>query len=343
MSIQTLNKARVAIKCFVYNHEPYLRDCLEGFVMQQTDFPFVAIVHDDASTDHSADIIREYAAKYPHIIRPIYETENQYSKQNGSLTKIMNAAVTATGAPYIAMCEGDDYWTDPHKLQKQVDFLDTHSDVGLCYTDYDVCDAKGIIIHNACFANGINNTSLSFAEHLLSQGYIAPMTWLYRKTIYNSFQKAQQSVSDGSFVCALEFFLHSEVYFLNEVTATYRIHEGSASRPLTMAQWIKYRKGVYEIQQRYALESPETSYLLPIFKVNEILELLPLALEANLDQYIDEYNNKAAELHLNSNICVMMYRFKQDTYNVRASYAYRLGKFLLKPFRWIKKVYKQNR
>lgn len=70
----------VAIRCTVFNHEPYLRDCLEGFVMQQTNFPFVAIVHDDASTDGSAAIIREYAEKYPHIIKPIFETENQFSK-----------------------------------------------------------------------------------------------------------------------------------------------------------------------------------------------------------------------------------------------------------------------
>ena len=123
----------VAIKCLVFNHEPYLRDCLNGFVMQQTDFPFVAIVHDDASTDRSADIIREYAAKYPDIIRPIYETENQYSKPDGSLGRIMNAAVDATGAKYIAVCEGDDYWTDPHKLQTQVDFLESHPDYSMCF------------------------------------------------------------------------------------------------------------------------------------------------------------------------------------------------------------------
>ena len=128
MSTLKSHKIKVAINCLVYNHEPYLRDCLEGFVMQQTDFPFVAIVHDDASTDHSADIIREYAAKYPDIIRPIYETENQWSKSDGSLTKIMDAAIDATGAKYVAICEGDDYWMDPLKLQKQVDFLEEHSD-----------------------------------------------------------------------------------------------------------------------------------------------------------------------------------------------------------------------
>lgn len=95
----------VSIQCLVYNHEPYLRQCLDGFVVQKTNFRFEAIVHDDVSTDGSAAIIREYAEKYPDIIKPIYETENQYSKQDGSLFKIMNAACKGK---YIAMCEGDE-------------------------------------------------------------------------------------------------------------------------------------------------------------------------------------------------------------------------------------------
>lgn len=119
----------VSIKCLAYNHEPYIRECLEGFVMQKTNFRFEAIVHDDASTDGTADIIREYAEKYPDIIKPIFETENQYSKHDGSLGRIMNEACTGK---YIAMCEGDDYWTDPLKLQKQVDFLEEHEDYSLC-------------------------------------------------------------------------------------------------------------------------------------------------------------------------------------------------------------------
>ncbi len=122
----------VSIRCLVYNHEPFLRDCLEGFVMQQTNFPFEAIVHDDASTDRSADIIREYAAKYPHIIKPVYETENRYSKKDGSLGRVMNAA-TSPSSKYVAYCEGDDYWTDPQKLQKQVDFMETHPDYTMCF------------------------------------------------------------------------------------------------------------------------------------------------------------------------------------------------------------------
>lgn len=113
----------VSIMCITYNHEPYIRQCLEGFVMQKTNFRFEAIVHDDASTDGTAAIIREYAEKYPDIIKPIYETENQYSKHDGSLRRIMDEACKGK---YIALCEGDDYWTDPQKLQIQVDFMENH-------------------------------------------------------------------------------------------------------------------------------------------------------------------------------------------------------------------------
>jgi glycosyltransferase involved in cell wall biosynthesis len=120
----------VSIRCITYNHEPYIRQTLEGFVMQKTNFRFEAIVHDDASTDGTAAIIREYAEKYPDIIIPIYETENQYSKRDGSLGRIMNAAVRGQ---YIAYCEGDDYWTDPYKLQKQVDFLEAHPEYSFCF------------------------------------------------------------------------------------------------------------------------------------------------------------------------------------------------------------------
>ena len=125
----------VSIRCVVYNHEPYLRQCLDGFVMQKTTFPFEAIVHDDASTDGSAAIIREYAEKYPNIIKPIYETNNQHSKHDGSLARIMDAAIHPN-AKYIAMCEGDDYWSDPNKLQIQVDFLEGHPDYSLTAHEY---------------------------------------------------------------------------------------------------------------------------------------------------------------------------------------------------------------
>jgi glycosyltransferase involved in cell wall biosynthesis len=120
----------VTIYCIAYNQENYIRQCLNGFVMQKTNFHFEAIVHDDASTDHTADIIQEYTEKYPDIIKPLFETENQFSKHDGSLDRIMAAHMHGK---YIAFCEGDDYWTDPLKLQKQVDFLESHLDYSICF------------------------------------------------------------------------------------------------------------------------------------------------------------------------------------------------------------------
>ena len=134
-----MNNSLVAIHCLVYNHEPYLRDCFEGFVMQQTNFPFVAIVHDDASTDGSAAIIHEYETKYPHIFKPIYEIESIYRKGGfGAIDDVMLHAINATNAKYVAMCEGDDYWTDPLKLQKQVDFMEANPEYVLCCHRYKI-------------------------------------------------------------------------------------------------------------------------------------------------------------------------------------------------------------
>ncbi len=126
----------VIIRCLVYNHEPFLRKCLDGVVMQQTSFPFYAVVHDDASTDNSAAIIREYAEKYPEIIHPIYEVENLWQKGDDSLMRIMTEACHK--AKYVAFCEGDDYWTDPLKLQKQVDFMEAHPDCVICSHKFEV-------------------------------------------------------------------------------------------------------------------------------------------------------------------------------------------------------------
>lgn len=117
----------VSIICNAYNHEKYIAQCLDGFVMQKTNFAFEVLVHDDASTDGTANIIREYEKKYPQIIKPIYQTENQYSK--GGITRFQYPRVKGK---YIAFCEGDDYWTDPLKLQKQYNALEANPDVDIC-------------------------------------------------------------------------------------------------------------------------------------------------------------------------------------------------------------------
>lgn len=122
----------VAVWCITYNQKDFIKDALNGFIMQKTNFPFVVIVHDDKSTDGTTDIILEYAQKYPEIIIPVIETENQWSK--GGLKHIVNIMNSRYRiGKYIAFCEGDDYWTSPDKLQIQIDFLESHPDYSMCF------------------------------------------------------------------------------------------------------------------------------------------------------------------------------------------------------------------
>ena len=120
---------KVSVLCATYNHEEYLRQTLDSFLNQKTDFPFEVLVNDDASTDNTGDIIREYAAKYPEVIRPFYQKENLYSRRINLYDVVF---FPACRGEYIAVCEGDDYWNDPEKLQLQVDWLDAHPEYSAC-------------------------------------------------------------------------------------------------------------------------------------------------------------------------------------------------------------------
>lgn len=150
----TTNDPLVTICCITYNHENYIRDAIEGFLMQKTDFPFEIIIHDDASTDGTADIIREYEQKYSAIIKPIYQTENQHSKGNRPSLLTYRAAK----GKYIAICEGDDYWTDPLKLQKQIQKMEKHPD---CYISFHPAVQRWVDGNNADKIVGYHSNNIT--------------------------------------------------------------------------------------------------------------------------------------------------------------------------------------
>lgn len=120
----------VSICCITFNHELYIEDTLEGFLIQETDFPFEILIHDDASTDHTAEIIREYEARYPRIIKPIYQAKNQYSK-GIKVNSVYNFSRAKGG--YIALCEGDDYWVSKDKLYTQIMLMKQHPDINISF------------------------------------------------------------------------------------------------------------------------------------------------------------------------------------------------------------------
>lgn len=244
-----MNEIQVSIRCFAYNHERFIRQCLDGFVMQKADFRFEAIVHDDASTDNTAAIIREYAEKYPDIIKPIYETENQYSKHDGSLTRIMNAH---TRGKYVAMCEGDDYWTDPYKLQKQVDFLESHPDYVMCSHLFDVYNERNKQLQKND-ESSFTGKSYDLDTLINGEWYFQPLTVLFRFDAYDREHFASYGLS-------MDVILYYELlrrggkgYCLPDVMAVYRIHDGGVwslkSLDKQRAMEFQARLAIYRVEK----------------------------------------------------------------------------------------------
>lgn len=190
--------------------------------MQQTNFKFEAIVHDDVSTDRSVEIIREYAEKYPDIIKPIFEKENQFSKGFDKLSSIMNAAGKGK---YIALCEGDDYWTDPLKLQKQVDFMEAHPDYAMCFHAARIIDEIG---DNRLYINciGIENREYS-ADEVFINWTVPTASIMYRKEVLDFFvsTKGQERIYAGDIVTILSCASIGKIRGFSDCMSAYRIHQ----------------------------------------------------------------------------------------------------------------------
>lgn len=246
----------VSIRCTAYNQEKFIRETLEGFIMQKTNFRFEAIVHDDASTDNTADIIREYAEKYPDIIKPIYETENQYSKKDGSLLRIMNEA---SKGKYITMCEGDDYWTDPYKLQKQMDFLEAHPDYVLCSHRYQEFYQNSCSLGNI-LPRGINNDfTFDLNYYILRENWVTqPLTCMYRASAFDSdyYMKFKNKKDLVYFYVLLK---KGKGVLLNDCMGVYRIHEKGVWSGLSLndkfISELQTTKSIYDIEQNLTAAS----------------------------------------------------------------------------------------
>ena len=249
MTIPTLT-----ICSLVYNHEPWLKRCLEGFVMQRTSFPFEVLIHDDASTDHSADIIREYEARYPDLFRPIYQSENQYSKGRGIFIPILLPKVQSK---YIALCEGDDYWTDPEKLQMQVDFLESHPDHAMVYTQtrsyHESQHRYGRV------RGGAETTDLAT---LLNRNCIYTQTVVMRRDAVERYvadvAPQEQGWRMGDYPMWLYFAATSKIGFIERPTAVYRLLDESASHSRQYEKMISFVESSNKVcrymVERYAPE-----------------------------------------------------------------------------------------
>ncbi len=234
----------VSINCITYNHEPYIRQCLDGFMMQKTNFAFEVLIHDDASTDNTANIIREYETKYPEIIKPIYQTENQYSK-GGKISFRFN--LPRAQGKYIAMCEGDDYWTDPYKLQKQVDFLEENEEYGMVYTDavrYNQATQK--------YDKNKKSYQINNLEDILLSNKIPTLTACFKRELWQDyFRDIYPNLPDfpfGDYPMWVYFFSREKLHYLPEYTAVYRVLINSASHSSNIDSRLSFIKRSYDFR-----------------------------------------------------------------------------------------------
>lgn len=214
-----MKKIQVSIICNTYNQEKYIADAIDSFLMQKTDFDFEILIHDDASTDNTAQIIKKYHEKYPNIVKPIYEEENQYSKKNGVIARLQYGRAKGK---YIAFCEGDDYWIDEKKLQKQFDLMERHPEINMCAHGAYMVNAETKKIKGKIAP--ANEFRIITVEEVIDGGggFFATNTLFYRTKILNN-QPDFRVKHKSDYSLQIYGALDNGILYLPEIMSAYRV------------------------------------------------------------------------------------------------------------------------
>ncbi len=257
-----MDEIMVSVDCLVYKHEKYLRKCLDSLVNQKTDFKYEILVHDDASPDGSPNIIKEYEEKYPDLIVPIYQTENQFSKIEIDMCWAFQ--FPRARGKYIAFCEGDDYWTDEYKLQKQFDAMEAHPECSFC-------------THRvAVVSEDDKETDQSFPEKPLDSGVYDERGFLDMVAIKHSFQTSSYFIradilkkwlKEGSSIPKFVLTMpvgdkallwlgaaSGKLYYLNDTMSHYRtasVGSWSATTEKDREYGVDYRKKIIKASEEF--------------------------------------------------------------------------------------------
>jgi glycosyltransferase involved in cell wall biosynthesis len=249
-----MSKPLVSILCPAYNHELYIAEAIESFLMQKTDFDFEIIIHDDASTDKTAEIVKLYESKYPEKFNNIYQTENQFSKDTMSVSRIL---FNAAKGKYIALCEGDDYWTDPFKLQKQVDILESDNGISIVCGNCLRLENNHFSEYNFPF-NNINTLTRrnQISKFIASEKWIPVLNFVVRSN-YKVFENLISKPSNfpGDFQLLFNALKIGKFYYLDDILGVYRIHEKSFSRVEMRQNEIELKKAIFKYKFKITLKN----------------------------------------------------------------------------------------
>ena len=237
----TINNVKVSIVCDTYNQEDYIEDALKSFINQKTNFDYEILVHDDASNDNTASIIKEYANRYPDLIKPMIQKENQYSKG----VSIMDIQLERAKGKYIAFCEGDDFWTDEHKLQIQYDILEMHPNIDM--VAHDVVTIDGKTKEKKGMISPSNRERILTIEEVLlgGGGYLGTNSLFFRKEILFPKPPIRKKL-ELDYTIQISGALKGGIYFIPKVMSAYRVcAKGSWTREM-----LKNRNKLIEMQDK---------------------------------------------------------------------------------------------
>lgn len=209
----------VSVICITYNHKLYIEDALKSIVRQKTNFTFEVVVHDDKSSDGTTEIIESYERKYPNLIKPIYENENKYS-QNVDI--LMEICIPFARGKYIALCEGDDYWIDDLKLQKQYDMLEIHSELDMCACAAKQISENHITVEEPDIRPKKEDSVLTVQEVIEGGGnYLATASLFFRKSMFDSLMEFEKILC-FDYTYQIKGALRGGIYYLDRKMVVYR-------------------------------------------------------------------------------------------------------------------------
>lgn len=243
---------KVSIICTNYNKGDWVREAIDSFLNQKTNFDFEIIIIDDASTDHSYELIQEYQNKFPEKVRTFR------NEVNLGITRTWKKVCQEAKGQYIARCDSDDFWTDPLKLQKQVDLLDASTDSLWSNTEFDMVDLDGNLIQKDAFASKALPLIDSYEEMLVMKGMTMASTWLVDTTLMQDVSaQISDTAADDTFELQLELFKRTKISFLSDSTTVYRMNLGSDSKPMTLETAERRFTGILESQIKYLNKYPD--------------------------------------------------------------------------------------
>lgn len=277
----------VSINCMAYNHEEYISDAIEGFLMQKTNFEYEILIGEDCSTDSTRIIIQEYMNKFPNKIKLITSDNNVGAKRNEK--RLQQSSL----GKYIALCEGDDYWIDPYKLQKQVDYMEKNSECMMCFHSAEVIQSNGKS-SGKYIRPFIRNKICSVEEIILGLGskFTPTASVIYRKELMDTPPVWFKETSFSDYPIALIVSYYGYAYYIDEVMSVYRTGViGSATNRITNSKdaknkLINHNKELIWILEQFNSFS-NNKYLKTVNRVIKEREIQILLLEKKIHKIND--------------------------------------------------------